>query len=231
MAPHNAVPWGTTVPRGIAWCIISVVNKQYKTKQTYLIWTGEIFCHIKYFVIYFFISSFHCTYLFHAVSKVARFVWSCFLFPVHLAWALPSGLLYLTHSICNLFAGVVTTRLYQGNKNHSFMTWGYKYAWGLQKCNWLSASRRKPHFICFGSHKWREIFVRYVMSSFHSSLYIHLHKPFKRSVEFHVHCVVWVYHLSKLGWKGLLTCLTKIPISLWLLNQIGWGFRQNADKL
>ena len=24
--------------------------------------------------------------------------------------------------------------------------------------------------------------------------------------------------------------LKKIPISLWLLNQIGWGFRQNAEN-
>ena len=42
-------------------------------------------------------------------------------------------------------------------------------------------------------------------------LYIHLHRPFKRSVEFSVHCVVWVSFLSKFGWKGLMTCLIKNP--------------------
>ena len=55
---------------------------------------------------------------------------------------------------------------------------------------------------------------------------MHLHKPFKRSVEFSVHCVMWVSFLSKFGWKGLMTCLTKILISLWLLNQIGWDFAE-----
>ena len=33
---------------------------------------------------------------------------------------------------------------------------------------------------------------------------------FKRSAEFRVHCVVWVSVLSKIGWKGLTTYLTKI---------------------
>ena len=60
-------------------------------------------------------------------------------------------------------------------------------------------------------------------------LYIHLHKPFKRSVEFSVHCVVWVSFLSKFGWEGLMTCLIKILISSWLQNQIGWGFRLFAE--
>ena len=56
-------------------------------------------------------------------------------------------------------------------------------------------------------------------------LYISLHKPLRRSVEFSVHCVVWVSLLSKLGWKGLkMTHIIKMPISLWLLNQIGCGF-------
>ena len=41
---------------------------------------------------------------------------------------------------------------------------------------------------------------------------------------------VGVSFLSKLGWKGLMTCLTKIIISLRLLNQIGWGFRRDADN-
>ena len=39
---------------------------------------------------------------------------------------------------------------------------------------------------------------------------VHQHKPFKRSVECSVHCVVWVSFLSKVGWKGLMTCLIKI---------------------
>ena len=83
------------------------------------------------------------------------------------------------------------------------------------------------------------LFVQYtdcprknVISPFHPSfVYIHLHKPFKRSVEFSVHCVVWISFLSKFGWKGLMTCLIKILISLWLLNQIGWGFRWDADTV
>ena len=36
---------------------------------------------------------------------------------------------------------------------------------------------------------------------------------------------------TKLGWKGLITCIpTKIIISLLVLNQIGWGLCQNAGK-
>ena len=50
--------------------------------------------------------------------------------------------------------------------------------------------------------------------TFHECLpwesFVHyLHKPFNRSVEFRVHCVVWVCWLSTLGWKGLMTYLTK----------------------
>ena len=44
-------------------------------------------------------------------------------------------------------------------------------------------------------------------------LYINLHKPFKRSMEFRVHCVVRVSFLSKLGREEIMTCLTKILIS------------------
>ena len=52
----------------------------------------------------------------------------------------------------------------------------------------------------------------FVMSAFHPSFVHNLHEPFNRSVEFRVHCVVWVCWLSKLGWKGLMTYQTKIPI-------------------
>ena len=110
--------------------------------------------------------------------------------------------------------------------------------------------------------------------SINNYTYIHI-KPFKRSVEFCVHCDSDV--CQKLGWKGLMTCLTKCQISSWLssaesqkgviavqscctksraiapfwlsteylwsaitpfwlstddiLNQIGWGFRKNADNI
>ena len=50
----------------------------------------------------------------------------------------------------------------------------------------------------------------FVMSAFHPSFVHNLHKPFNKSVEFRVHCVVLVCWLSKLGWKGLMTYLTKI---------------------
>ena len=33
------------------------------------------------------------------------------------------------------------------------------------------------------------------------------------------------------GWKRLMTYLTKIHISLLLLNQIGWSFQRNAENL
>ena len=36
---------------------------------------------------------------------------------------------------------------------------------------------------------------------------------------------------SKLGWNGLMIYLAvKIPITLWLLNQIRWGFHPAADN-
>ena len=80
--------------------------------------------------------------------------------------------------------------------------------------------------IWFSSHKEMWIFVK--MRSCRKSLpsnfciyvkctctCIHLHKPFKRSVECSsVHCVVWVSFLSKFGWKGLMTWLIKILIFL-----------------
>ena len=62
--------------------------------------------------------------------------------------------------------------------------------------------------IWFSSNEEMLISVRYVISPI-QVLYIHLHKPFKRSVEFSFHCVAWVSFLSKFGWKGLMTCLIK----------------------
>ena len=43
----------------------------------------------------------------------------------------------------------------------------------------------------------------------HIQFFIHLHKPFKRSVEFSVRFEMRVSFLSKFGWKGLMTCLIK----------------------
>ena len=45
--------------------------------------------------------------------------------------------------------------------------------------------------IWFSSHKEIGIFVRYVTSHFHPS-FVHLHKPFKRGVDYRIHCVVSV---------------------------------------
>ena len=43
--------------------------------------------------------------------------------------------------------------------------------------------------------------------------------------------LTWIcFILSKFWWKGLMTCLIKLLISLWLRNQIGWGFRWDADN-
>ena len=61
----------------------------------------------------------------------------------------------------------------------------------------------------------------------------------KRDCTLHnEHCEFHTPHLNglcrciytKLGWKVLLTYLSSIHISSWLLNQIGWGFRRNADN-
>ena len=40
----------------------------------------------------------------------------------------------------------------------------------------------------------------FVMSAFHPSFVHNLHKPFNRSVEFRVHCVVLVYLLAVKTW-------------------------------
>ena len=61
-----------------------------------------------------------------------------------------------------------------------------------------------------------------MISPFHPSFvdYSSTFKPFKRSGEFRVHWVVWVCRLSKFGWKGLLTYLTK---------KNSWDYWTNSD--
>ena len=72
----------------------------------------------------------------------------------------------------------------------------------------------------------------FVMRAFHPSFVYNLHiKPFNRSVEFRVHCVVCVSLLAVKTWMEGTDDIPYIkkkknPLSSWLLNQIGWGYRQ-----
>ena len=47
----------------VIYFVISVVNKQYKTKEIHSLGPEKLVCYIRYFVISdLFISSFHCTW-------------------------------------------------------------------------------------------------------------------------------------------------------------------------
>ena len=92
-----------------------------------------------------------------------------------------------------------------------------------------------PHLIWFSSHK--EIFRKFgkhVMGPFLPA-FCHLVVPFQTMWN----CLLCVmslplsFNLPKLGencrdlWH---TLIQTIPISLWLLNQMGWGFHRGADS-
>ena len=105
-----------------------------------------------------------------------------------------------------------------------------KYALGFWNYNSLSALCWKPHLIWFGSHEEIGIFVRYVISPFHPSFdsqQTHTTQRTRNSTLL-LNGLCRLY--TKLGWKALMANKKKNPISLWLLNQIRWGFRQNADN-
>ena len=62
----------------------------------------------------------------------------------------------------------------------------------------------------------------FVMSAFRPSFVHNLHQPFNRSVEFRVYFVYSVSLLAVETWmEGTDDIPYKIPISSWLLNQIG----------
>ena len=101
---------------------------------------------------------------------------------------------------------------------------------GLWNPNYFSIShwRLKTFAIWSSSHEEIRIFVKHVMGPFlHLFVtWIFLIKPFIKGVWNCSLCIMSGSFLSKLGGKGFLTYLTKIPISSWLLNQIRWSFRR-----
>ena len=97
----------------------------------------------------------------------------------------------------------------------------------------LSAFCRKSHLIWFSSHERTGIFVRYymyVISPFHPSFDSQqTHTSYTMNSEFHTPVEWFMQILYKTWMEGIHDKHDKSTISLWLLNQIGWGFWQNAD--
>ena len=80
-------------------------------------------------------------------------------------------------------------------------------------------------------------YIRYFCYTCISDLFISSFQRISEQVDsvfiVFTNLLVWVSFLSNLGWKALMTYLTKIHISLWLLNQMGCGFcgdEENFEK-
>ena len=86
----------------------------------------------------------------------------------------------------------------------------------------------KFHLIWFCSHKEISIFVRYFIVP--SSPSFDQWESRTTQWRFHTPFELFMYH-TKVEGKGLLSYLTKIKISLWLQNQMGWFFCRDADHI
>ena len=120
------------------------------------------------------------------------------------------------------------TSAYQLKETHAFSHWNYSQ--NLARIFVCAGDARRTIYLVHLAH-----YVRRAWRSdcFHPYpgfvLYICITIQKECGIQCSL-CIVRVSLHSKFGWKGLMTCLTKIIISSWLLNQIGWSFRWDADN-